>query len=78
MAKMAKIKKIDLESLSNEDIRRFYIAENIDAYLHTLSNGKVRKYLQDGIDVGMVSPKINRIESILNRIVIDRFIKNEL
>ncbi len=71
---MAKIKKQDLEILTNEQIKEFYKCEN---YLN-IKIPIIKDYLYENKEVSFLGNKINRIESLLNVIIVERFINDKL
>lgn len=71
---MAKIKKEDLINLSSEDIKQFYLAENYK----DIQNPVIKQYVFEGKDDYTLGNRINRVEKILNLIIVERFINDEL
>lgn len=71
---MAKIKREDLINLSSDEIRQFYLAEHysdIDAPI-------IKNFISGGKDRYDLGARINRVEKLLNLIIVNRFIDNTL
>jgi hypothetical protein len=70
---MAKLSKSDLEALSSDEIKHFYTCENVE----NLNIPIVKQYLLNG-DGRSLPLKINRVESLLNQVIVERFVKGTL
>jgi hypothetical protein len=71
---MAQISKKDLDFLTSEQIKTFYKLENIAEF----NISPIKEYIEGGKDTHTLGNRINRVEKILNSIVIERFIKDTL
>ena len=65
---MAKIKKEDLEHLTNIQLREFY---NQDDWRKLPS--PILEYVNDGHDRGDLGGRLWRVQKLIDRIVIERF-----
>lgn len=70
---MAKISKKDLEHMSSEQIRKFYTSEDF-----FLLDPLIKNYVDAGKEDFSMGNRINRVEKILNIIVVERFINGTL
>lgn len=64
------IKQEDLEFLSNEQIKAFYKAEDI-----MLMPSPIKEFVLTGKDRFEMGRKINRVEKLLNNIIVKRFLQ---
>jgi len=71
---MAQITKEKLAHLTNDEIKSFFITENIEDY-HVQP---IRKFVEGGRDMRMMGNRINRVEKILGLIIVDRFINGQI
>jgi len=71
---MAKITKKDLEGLTSDEIKSFYTSENTTVF-HI---SPIKEYLVEGKDIYELGNRINRVERLLNIIIVERFINNTL
>ena len=71
---MAKISKKDLEFLSSEQIKEFYTTENMTQF-HI---SPIKEYIESGKDNYELGARINRVEKLLNIIVVERFVRGTL
>ena len=71
---MAKITKDKLEHLTNEEIKGFYTSENTLQY-HV---SPIKEFLEEGRDSYELGMRVNRVEKILNLIIVERFINGLL
>lgn len=72
---MAKITVEDLEHLTTEELRSTYIIED---WRKLQLSEKVMDYLKEGAEIYDLSNRLNRLESLTNKIVIKRFAENKL
>jgi len=70
---MAQISKKDLVGLSSAQIKSFYTSEDT-----TKLPSPIKEYVHKGKDRYDMGNRINRVEKILNLIVVERFVKNTL
>lgn len=71
---MAQITQKELEHLSNEEIRQFYKTEHIDDCKIPV----IKDYVLKGKENFTMSNRINRVEALLNNIIVKRFFNNEI
>ena len=71
---MAAIKQHQLTHLTNKQIHNFYIIEDIKDCKISI----IKDYVSKGKDSYELSSRINRVERLLNNIIINRFIKGEI
>jgi len=71
---MAKITKQDLEGLTSNEIKSFYTSENTTVF-HI---SPIKEYLEEGKEIYELGNRINRVERLLNIIIVERFINNTL
>lgn len=71
---MAKIKKENLDFMSSDQIRDFYTTEDFKDY----NLSPIKEYIEEGGTDYTRGNRINRVENILNLIVVERFINNTL
>lgn len=71
---MAQISKKDLEFLTSEQIKSFYKAENQTEF----NISPIKEYIENGKDSYSIGNRINRVEKILNLIVVERFVNGTL
>lgn len=71
---MAKISKKDLEFLTSDQIKSFYTVENLAEF----NISPIKEYIQNGKDHFEIGARINRIEKILNLIIVERFVNGNL
>jgi hypothetical protein len=71
---MAQITKEKLNHLTSDEIKQFYLCENISDY----KVNPINKYVLDGKDSYEMGSRINRVERILNLIIVERFINGNL
>lgn len=71
---MAQISKKDLEFLTSEQIKSFYKAENQTDF----NISPIKEYIENGKDSYTMGNRINRVEKILNLIVVERFVNGTL
>lgn len=70
---MARIKKEDLKFLTSEQIKDFYTRENISEII-----SPIKEYVEGGKDDYTMGSRLNRVENMLNLIVVERFINGTL
>lgn len=71
---MAQISKNDLEFLTSEQIKMFYKSENTTQF----NVSPIKEYFESGKDNYTLANRINRVEKLLNLIVVERFIDGSL
>jgi hypothetical protein len=71
---MAQISKKDLEFLTSEEIKSFYKTENQTQF----NISPIMEYIENGKDNYTMGNRINRVEKILNLIVVERFVNGTL
>lgn len=71
---MAQIKKKDVEFLTSEQIKSFYTTENLTQF----NISPIKEYIEGGKDNHTMGNRINRVENILNLIIVERFINGTL
>ena len=71
---MAQISKKDLEFLTSEQIKSFYKVENQTEF----NISPIKEYIENGKDNYTMGNRINRVEKILNLIVVERFVNGTL
>ena len=70
---MAKIAKSDLEHLTSDQIKSFYLCDNIIEF----NVSPIKEYIADD-NVTNVFNRANRVATLLNQIVVERFVKGVL
>ena len=74
LIEMAKINKEDLINLSSDEIKQFYEAE----HYQNIKNPIIKEFVSGGKDTYTIGNRINRVENILNLIIVERFLTNTL
>jgi hypothetical protein len=69
---MAQISKKDLEFLTSDQIKQFYKSEGKPEL------SPIKEYVEKGKDTYTMGSRINRVEKILNLIIVERFLNNTL
>lgn len=70
---MAEISKKDLEFLSSKEIKEYYRKENVDDL-----PSPIKEYVEKGRDSFTMGPRLNRVEKLLNIIIVERFLNDKL
>ena len=70
---MAKIKKEDLIHLTDDEIREFHKTEDWNYIKIPI----IYKYVSKGKDYFSLSVRLNRVEKLLNEIIVERFLKQK-
>lgn len=70
---MAKISKQDLVHLSNSEIKLCFTTED-----NTKLPSPVKEFVEGGKDTFTMGNRINRVESLMINIIVDRFINGQL
>jgi len=70
---MAKIAKKDLDSLSSDQIKAFFLNEDVSKM-----PSPIKEYVEEGVEYHNTGLRIIRVEKILSGIIVERFIKGTL
>ena len=70
---MAQIKKQDLIHMTDDEIRDFYKTE----YWGDIKTPIIYEYVSKGKETYSLSTRLNRVEKLLNGIIVERFLSNQ-